>query len=106
MITAHYATKENELLVLAMAKRQYETTGKINPTAIQHALFGKAGGTYHIFTCKVIDDARLPRRKNAKQSITKTIRQAKSSETNSVSLQEFTLWPQSIDIDPQGVRVI
>jgi hypothetical protein len=108
MKMADYDTPENKLFAVMLAKRQLATKGKINLTEIQRELFGpkKTGGDYAKLVASWIDEAGLTRTKRSVIATNKPVSQTKSSETNSVSLQEFTLWPQSIDIDPQGVRVI
>jgi hypothetical protein len=104
---ADYDTNENRSLAVMMAKRQLATKGKINLSEIQRTLFGpkKTGGSYAKLVARWIDEAGLTREKRSVIATNKPVSQTKRSETNSVLLQEFTLWPQSIDIDPQGVRV-
>jgi hypothetical protein len=104
---ADYDTNENRLLAVMMAKRQLATIGKINLSEIQRTLFGpkKTGGSYAKLVARWIDEAGLTRTTRSVIATNKPVSQTKRSETNSISLQEFTLWPQSIDIDPQGVRV-
>ncbi len=106
MTGKYFATEENASLILAMAKRQYKATGQINVSSIQESLFGNKGGIYHMFTCKVIDDAGLPRTKRLKLFTAKLNQQTKNSQANGVSLQKLQYGPESIVIDPQGVRTI